>query len=282
MTPVHPSATGSATLSRPTELRFAAAAVTDPGRVRRSNQDSFGADEPLGLYVLCDGMGGAAGGEIASALARETFLTVARQEVLSLHGEAAECTRCALQRAAAAANRAVFARAQREPELRGMGSTLVAARVHGDRATLLNVGDSRAYLLPRAAAEPAAGQARPLGRHLGRQLTLDHSYVAEQVRLGTMTPAQAERSVMQSVITRAIGADPDVQSDLFEATLAAGDALLLTSDGLTRHVGVEELAAIAAETAADGPGETCRRLVELANRRGGSDNITCIVIRASA
>jgi protein phosphatase len=252
-------------------LKTDAAAVTDIGRVRRSNQDSFGADEALGLYVVCDGMGGVAGGEIASRIAVDTFLTIARQELESLHGEPAECTRCALKRAAVAANRAVFARAQQESRLRGMGSTLVAARLDGSALTLVNVGDSRAYLI-RSAQKPGSA---------ARQLTLDHSYVAEQVRIGTMTPAQARASVMQSVITRAIGADPDVLPDLFEATLAPGDTLLLTSDGLTRHADLDTLAAIVSDTAADTPGETARRLVAFANAQGGHDNITCIVIRQS-
>ena len=214
-------------------------------------------------------MGGAAGGEVASRVAVDTFLAIARQELERLRGEAAECTRCALKRAAAAANRAVYARAQQEPRLRGMGSTLVAARLDGDALTVVNVGDSRAYLFPSAQRPGVAA----------RQLTLDHSYVAEQMRIGTMTPAQAEASAMQSVITRAVGADPDVVPDLFEATLSPGDTLLLTTDGLTRHTHREQIAAIVIDTAADTVGEAARRLVDFANAQGGSDNITCIVIR---
>jgi protein phosphatase len=243
------------------------AAQTDTGLVRRSNQDSFGTDEDFGLYVVCDGMGGAAGGDIASRIAVETFLAVARQELENLHDANAECTRCSLQRAAAAANRAVLARASFDIALRGMGSTLVAARLFGESLTLINVGDSRAYLFQNGHA---------------RQLTQDHSWVAEQVRRGLMTPAQAERSSFQSVITRAIGADIDVAPDLFDATLHPGEALLLTSDGLTRHVSTEELAQIVTATAADSPQSTCDRLIALAKARGGSDNITCILIRNPA
>jgi protein phosphatase len=172
-----------------------------------------------------------------------------------------------LRRAAAAANRAVLARANYDIALRGMGSTLVAARLSGDSVTLLNVGDSRAYLFQGQQA---------------LQLTQDHSYVAEQVRRGRMTEAQAECSALRSVITRAIGADVDVAPDLYEAVLRPGGTLLLTTDGLTRHVSPDELALIVAASASQPPNVVCDRLIELAKSRGGSDNITCIVIRAAA
>lgn len=246
--------------------KIEAAARTDIGLRRRSNQDSFGTDEQLGLYVVCDGMGGAAGGEIASRIAVDTFLQVARQELLSLHDKNAECTRCAMTRAAAAANRAVLARATFDIALRGMGTTLVAARLSGDSVTVLNVGDSRAYHFTATGAS---------------QLTLDHSYLAEQVRCGRLTEAQAERSGLQSVITRAIGADQDVTPDLYATTLAPGDSLLLCSDGLTRHVNCEELARIVADAAHGPADEACARMIALANARGGSDNITCLLLRAN-
>jgi serine/threonine protein phosphatase PrpC len=243
-----------------------AAARTDIGLVRRSNQDNFGSDEELGLYVVCDGMGGAAGGDVASKIAVETFLAVVRQELETLGDTNAESTRCSMLRAGAAANRAVCARAKFDIALRGMGSTLVAARIVGEFLTVLNVGDSRAYLFKGDSAT---------------QLTDDHSYVAEQVRRGLMTGAEAERSPLQSVITRAIGADADVTPDLYEATLHPGESILLTSDGLTRHVALEELAEIMADAAALPAEVSCERMIELAKERGGSDNITCIVIRAS-
>ena len=243
------------------------AVLSDVGRVRRSNQDNFGSDDDLGLYVVCDGMGGAAGGDIASRIAVESFLAVARQELLSLHDANSECTRCSLERAAAAANRAVLARASFDIALRGMGSTLVAARLAGETLTILNVGDSRAYLFHEGGL---------------RQITRDHSYLDEQVHLGMMTPDQAARSGLQSVITRAIGADADVVPDVFEATLHPGDILLLTSDGLTRHVAAQEIAEHLAATAAASAEDACRGLIELANRRGGQDNITCLLLRASA
>lgn len=231
------------------------AAATNIGLVRTSNQDSFGMDRDLGLYVVCDGMGGAAGGEIASQLAVETFLAIARQELHS-----GTPTRDALHRAVAASNRAVIARAQWDIRYRGMGSTLVAARIFYNHVTVINVGDSRAYLIRNG--QPT-------------QLTLDHSIVAERVRAGLMTPAEAETSSMQSVITRAIGAEPDVHPDLYEVTLNPDETLLLASDGLTRSVQIQEIASIVSRHSAH---DACEQLIALANRHGGQDNITCIVI----
>jgi serine/threonine protein phosphatase PrpC len=244
-----------------------AAAKTDIGLVRRTNQDNFGSDEDLGLYIVCDGMGGAAGGDVASKIAVDTFLTVFRQEIETLGDSNAECTRCSMLRAAAAANRAVLARANFDIALRGMGSTLVAARLIGESLTVLNVGDSRAYLFESEKSS---------------QLTNDHSYVAEQVRRGLMTRSEAERSPLQSVITRAIGAAPDVTPDLFESTLRPGTSLLLTSDGLTRHVTLDELSQIISDTASLPTEAACERMIELAKERGGSDNITCFIIRVGS
>jgi serine/threonine protein phosphatase PrpC len=247
--------------------RVEAAACTDVGLVRRSNQDSFGSDEQLGVYIICDGMGGAAGGDIASKIAVDSFLTVIRQELATLGDTNPECTRSALLRAAAAANRAVLARANFDIALRGMGSTLVAARMTGSSLIVINVGDSRAYLFRGQEAS---------------QLTQDHSYVAEQVRRGLMSQSQAERSPLQSVITRAIGADSDVTPDIFESTLQDGDSLLLTSDGLTRHVTMAELGDIVTSTSSLPAEAACERMIQLAISRGGSDNITCILVRAVA
>ncbi len=247
-------------------LRMEAAAKTDIGLVRRSNQDSYGSDFALGLFVVCDGMGGAAGGEVASAIAAETFIKVSRQELSCDKSSSAECTRRALARAAAAANRAVAGRAEFDPRFRGMGTTLVGVRIVGSALTVINVGDSRAYLVRQGNA---------------MRLTIDHSYVAEQVRLGMMTEAEAETSSMQSLITRAIGAEEDVYPDLFEQPLHAGDTILLTSDGLTRYVSDEEIVEILAPEKARTAELACLQLIALAKKRGGSDNITCIVIRLS-
>lgn len=244
-------------------LKAKAAAKTDVGLVRRSNQDSFGVDEALGLYVVCDGMGGAAGGEVASSLAVQTFLATAKQELAATTALNGERNRDCLWRATRAANRAVRMRASYDVQYRGMGTTLVAARVEGSSLLLVNVGDSRAYMVRKGVA---------------RQMTTDHSYVAESVRRGLMTPEQAARSTMQSVITRAVGAEDDVTPDLFTETLADGDAVLLCSDGLTRHVNAEQIAEVLGKPGQSAM-ESCHVLIELAKQTGGSDNITCLVIR---
>ncbi len=236
------------------------AARTDIGLVRKNNEDDYGYDDRHGLYVVCDGMGGAAGGEIASKLAVDTFLVIARQEIESLNGSC-DATELALRRAVAAANRAVVVRAGWDICYRGMGTTLVGARLYKDQLTVVHVGDSRAYLM-------RDGQAVPL--------TEDHSYVAEQLRMGLMGEEQAANSSMQSVITRAIGADPDVQPDFRNMNLQKGDWLLLTTDGLTRHVSADEIAERV--LSACGADEASERLIEIAKQRGGSDNITCIVV----
>ncbi len=247
-------------------LTVEVAARSDVGLVRKNNQDSFGSDEALGVYVVCDGMGGAAGGEVASSIATETFLSIARQELMTDRGAAAEVSRRALKRAAVAANRAVTNRAAYDERYRGMGSTLVGVRIIGSSLIAINVGDSRVYLERDGTVA---------------QLTVDHSYVAEQVRLGAMTEFEAENSNMQSLITRAIGAEEDVYPDLFEAILQAGDTILLTSDGLTRHLDDAEIGFILSGSNTPSAEEACQQLVDQAKENGGSDNITCVVIRVS-
>ena len=250
-------------------LKIDAAAKTDIGRVRQENQDSYGMDSELHLYVVGDGMGGAAGGSVASDLAVRTFLAIARQEIEAAYNqgnsESAEVTRESLRRAVAAANRAVIERARWDTCYRGMGSTLVGARLTGTQMILINVGDSRAYLVRDGETV---------------QLTDDHSFVAESVRRGMMTVAEAGVSAMRSVITRAIGVDSDVQPDLYETSVQVGDTVLLVSDGLTRHLSPGDLREVL-DSVGDAE-EACARLIEHANERGGSDNITCIVVRVGS
>jgi serine/threonine protein phosphatase PrpC len=243
-----------------------AAAHTDIGLVRHSNQDTFGGDDHLHLYVVCDGMGGAAGGEVASRIATDTFLNVAHQEIQAVRGEANDANGRALQRAVAAANRAVCAKGAFDARFRGMGTTLVAVSLDGPALTAVNVGDSRAYLLR--------------GQTL-RQITVDHSFLGEQVERGLMTVQQAEASSLQSVITRAVGAEPDVHPDLFHETLEPHDIVLLCSDGLTRHVEDADLAETILAAQHGSPADICDALVQLARQRGGTDNITCWVIRVN-
>jgi protein phosphatase len=236
---------------------------SDVGRVRRSNEDAFAVVEPLGMVVVCDGMGGLAGGEVASRVAMESFVEVAGQEIEASRSGDGERTTRALCRAVAAANRAVRARASYDTRLRGMGTTLVAARLDGNELTVVNVGDSRAYVA-------RAGEMR--------QVTVDHSYVGEQMRMGLMTESEAERSPYQSAITRAVGIEEDVRPDVYTQAVEAGDAVLLCSDGLMRHMRDEEIAEAVSDVRATA-GEICERLIATVNARGGTDNVTCVVMR---
>lgn len=238
-----------------------AVARTSTGRVRSGNEDAFGFLPEQGIYVVCDGMGGAAGGEIASRLAVDTILHRIATENAP-QGSAQD----RIHRAIAEANRAVLDRADREPGLYGMGTTLVALMVSTEsgKALIAHAGDSRCYLFRRG------------------QLSLctnDHSLVDEQMRLGTMTREEAERSPFRSVITRAIGTQDTVSEEILEMETEPGDLFLLCTDGLTREVPEEEIGRVLAtgidlERAVD-------RLIEDANEAGGRDNITCLAVHIS-
>ncbi len=237
-------------------LQFAA--LTDVGRIRTGNEDSFGHCLSAGVFIVCDGMGGAAAGEVASRLSVDTLI----ERLCAV--DSPEDRRKALEESIAIANRLVYDRAAQDVSLQGMGTTLVAVAVQDHHALIAHVGDSRCYLF-------RAGQ-------LTRQ-TNDHSLVDEQVRLGHMTQEDAERSPLKNVITRAIGTQQTVEPDISELPLESGDILLLCSDGLTREVPEETIAAILGS-----PGtldEQCRKLIDAANNAGGNDNITAILIRTS-
>lgn len=243
--------------------------VTDLGRVRLNNEDSFRIVEPLNLFILSDGMGGEAHGEIASSLAVDTIERVCSSSKVDLEVTLAgasgenwtEQTRL-LENAVLQANVGIYQSSQEHPEQRGMGATLTAGWINGSKLSLAHVGDSRAYLLRTGNLQ---------------QLTNDHSLVAEQVRRGIITPQQAEESEMQSVLLRALGAHPEVDVDIDEFDLFPRDVLLLCSDGLTRMVTEPEIAGtLQAET---DPEKAAQKLVDLANERGGLDNVTVIVAR---
>jgi len=242
------------------------------GRVRTNNEDCFRILAPDYLFVLSDGMGGEAHGEIASALAVETIvkhcLEPVDKDATLVFGDVSPTWSEKTRRLATAvhlANKSIYESAQAHPEQHGMGATLTAGWIDGPRLSLAHVGDSRAYLLRSGALQ---------------QLTSDHSLVAEQVRRGILTLAEAERSEMQSVLLRALGAHPEIEVDAEEHTLFGRDILLLCSDGLTRMVTEPEIAGtLQAEPDAVRAAE---RLVELANEQGGADNITVVVIRVGS
>ncbi|MHB8410734.1 MAG: Stp1/IreP family PP2C-type Ser/Thr phosphatase [Candidatus Acidiferrales bacterium] len=247
-------------------------ARSDTGRVRENNEDSFRLAPELNLFVLSDGMGGQASGEVASRLAAETIVAHCREAetnpLLRLIGERIEGASDAANRLASAvrlANHVVHQAAQRNTAQTGMGATAVAVWFADERMTIAHVGDSRVYRLRNGELE---------------QLTQDHSFIAEQVRQEMMTMEEASRSKMQNVLLRALGIDPDVQVEVSEELLMEGDALLLCSDGLTHELSDAQIAAVLCDT--DEAQEAASRLVELANQAGGADNITVIVLRNAA
>lgn len=243
-------------------------ARSDVGRKRAHNEDRYCTDATLGLFAVCDGIGGSNAGEVASALAIETIhrhMNEASQHPdLPLIGPASSLVAPPTNRLASAireANRVIYRQASRKPEWVGMGTTAVAALLTDHLLSFAHVGDSRLYLVRAHAIEP---------------LTTDHSWVAEQVRSGLMTEAEAERSPRRNMVTRALGVEPDIDVTVGETELHTGDILLLCSDGLTR--GVDAGAILHSLTRTDDMSETAQRLITLANDAGGEDNITVITL----
>jgi len=250
-------------------VQIVSSGSSDVGRVRTNNEDSFRIVEALNLFILSDGMGGEAHGEVASAMAvdavnkycetekEDSGATVLDEVPANISSQTRR-----LRQAVAQANFQIFQSAQKNPEQRGMGATITALWLKDTLMSIAHVGDSRAYLLRNGNLQ---------------QLTNDHSLVAEQVRRGLITPQQAEESEMQSVLLRALGAHPEVEIDVDEVEIIPRDVLLLCSDGLTRMVTEPEIAgALQAETIPSAAGE---RLIALANENGGIDNVTVIVVR---
>lgn len=243
-------------------VHYMASAITDRGRKRPSNEDAFGYSDEDGVYVVCDGMGGAAAGEIASSLAVD--------EVLRLtdgagHDAGSFAVPAALEQAIAAANEAIYTRSQRNQRLSGMGTTMVALAVRDAHAWVLNVGDSRCYRLRQGRLE---------------QITADHSLVEEQVRMGRMTSAEASRSPLKNVITRALGTQSRVTPDIFALEIEPGDLFLLCTDGLTRELTDKAIEAMLCNNGS--LTEHCANLVEAAKRAGGHDNVTCLLVSAAS
>jgi protein phosphatase len=238
-------------------MQYVSAGRTDRGRKRSANEDAFAVAAENGIYIVCDGMGGAAAGEVASSLAVEEVLK-------HFNARSAEMTPPqAAEQAVRAANDSIYAHAQRNSKLSGMGTTLVAMVTEENRAWILNVGDSRGYRLRAGNLE---------------QITVDHSLVDEQVRSGRMKPDEAKRSPLRNVITRALGTQNSVTPDIFPLDIEPGDLFLLCSDGLTRELSDDLIASMLANDISIS--HLCERLVGAANNAGGQDNITCIAIRA--
>jgi protein phosphatase len=237
-------------------MRLRSAVHTHVGMRRQANEDRHAIDAGLGLFLVADGMGGHKAGQVASQLATEA----ATRAIQALEGAEVSLAE-RLRNAVACANREIFQAAESKTELAGMGTTFVAMLFGEGRLALAHVGDSRAYLLRQ-------------GRLRG--LTDDHSIVAELLRRQAISEAAARAHPHRHVLTRALGVRPRIEPDLAEMTPQAGDVFVLCSDGLTTHVGDGEIA----EQVGDGRDldAAAARLVEAANRAGGFDNVTVLLV----
>lgn len=232
--------------------------ITDIGLHRKTNQDYFYTSEmPVGnlpnLFIVADGMGGHNAGEYASKHAVDTIVAVAEQS-----GEAEPAA--ILEEAIREANRELLKKAAEDESMRGMGTTIVAATIAGTSLCVANVGDSRLYLVNEEI----------------NQITRDHSLVEEMVRLGEMDKEAARSHPDKNIITRAVGAAEEIEIDFFEAELDAADEILLCSDGLTNMVEDEDIRRLI--KGQRDAAEKAERLIGTANRNGGRDNITVVVI----
>jgi serine/threonine protein phosphatase PrpC len=259
-------------------LTVQVAGKSDLGCVRTNNEDNFGYDTRYGVFVVCDGMGGQAAGEVASKMGVDTILEYFRKaggktgkysgdetdkypaEGAALEGVSERAN--ALASSIRLANRSIFEAASKDAGHAGMGSTVVAALVKGSFLSIAHVGDSRIYLIRKDSIQ---------------QLTNDHSLVMEQVRRGLITQEEAERSNMQNIIIRALGSEETVEPDVDDMVAQPGDILLLASDGLTKHV--KDNALLSLVRGAPTLAQACDALIQAARADGGDDNITCILIR---
>jgi serine/threonine protein phosphatase PrpC len=248
-------------------LAVEVAGKTDVGCVRTNNEDNFGFDSRYGIFVVCDGMGGQAAGEVASKMGVDVLLDYFRKQPSdeakqSPNGQNGSSEAHSLANAIQLANQTIFEAGQQHNGRNGMGSTIVAALVRGNSLAIANVGDSRIYLVRQGTIQ---------------QLTRDHSLVMEQVRRGYITLEQAQRSEMQNIILRALGSEEVVEADIEDLVALPGDVLVMASDGLTRYVPDKDILKIV--QGPRGLQQACGELIKRARECGGDDNITCLLVR---
>jgi serine/threonine protein phosphatase PrpC len=248
-------------------LAVEVAGKTDVGCVRTNNEDNFGFDSRYGIFVVCDGMGGQAAGEVASKMGVDVLLDYFRKQPSdeakqSPNGQNGSSEAHSLANAIQLANKTIFEAGQQHNGRNGMGSTIVAALVRGNSLAIANVGDSRIYLVRHGDIQ---------------QLTEDHSLVMEQVRRGYITLEQAQRSEMQNIILRALGSEEVVEADIEDLVALPGDVLVMASDGLTRYVPDKDILKIV--QGPRGLQQACGELIKRARECGGDDNITCLLVR---
>lgn len=237
--------------------------ITDPGCTRVQNQDTY-LVEALSrnalLCVVCDGMGGAKSGNVASSLAADVFLQEIKQSWTSDMSQ--EKLDQMLKGAVKLANFTVHDQAQQFEEFTGMGTTLVAVLIEGKNATVINVGDSRCYSVTKDGVQ---------------QITTDHSLVQMMVQRGELAPERAKSYPGKNLITRAIGTETVVECDLFHRRLKAGECLLLCTDGLSNLLDDQEI--LFEVVHGDDKKSSCERLLNIAKNRGAPDNVTCVLIQ---
>jgi len=241
------------------------ATATHPGMVRSHNEDSLAADAEIGLAVLADGMGGYNAGEVASGIAVELIRTEMKKSLSNkspeeLNGQNAEQL---IEMHSTRANTTIYKASQSQPQYSGMGTTLVVALWHDNQLTVGHIGDSRLYRLRGGALE---------------QITRDHSLLQEQIDSGMITKEQARHSQNKNLVTRAVGIDPEVETEIHTYSVQPGDVYLLCSDGLSDMVTDEDVQLTLASLAANLP-LAAEQLVQLANDNGGRDNISVILVR---
>jgi serine/threonine protein phosphatase PrpC len=247
-------------------VRIIAWPATDVGRVRSHNEDSHLVNSSLGLYLVADGMGGHAGGAHASQLCVDVVDKVVRRGMETLSAVPPKHRTAVIAEllgaAASEASARIFDQAAADHRLQGMGTTLTGLFIHGDRGYVVHVGDSRAFLMRGGMA---------------RQLTNDHSWLNEQVQAGLLSEEEAATSDLKHIITRSVGFERHVDADIVPINVSPGDAFLLCSDGLSNYIGGDEIASLARD---HWYGDLPQLCTDLANKRGGDDNITVVVALA--
>ncbi len=246
-------------------MKLASYGLSNVGKKRAQNEDHYLVNDDLQLYVVADGMGGHLGGEFASKMAVTTIEEVIQQisnpEATVIRGINSEDTSYGerLRYAIKVAGERIFEQALYDEALKGMGTTTVAVLIHDEKAYIANVGDSRGYFVHQDKIE---------------QVTEDHSLVTEQIKAGILSSDDAKGHRLKNIITRSVGYQPDVESDLKIKDLQRGDKVLLCSDGLSNLVEDHEINSMLQKYSVK---EACEKLIDLANERGGDDNITVVI-----
>jgi len=249
-------------------MRITSCGMTDVGMKRTNNEDAYLINDELNLFVVCDGMGGHVGGELASSLAvntvEEVLSTVEPDPTATVPDDPIEATREKIRYAIRLAGKRIYEKAIAEPEYKGMGTTVLVLLLDRGNAYIAHVGDSRIYLVREDQIE---------------QLTEDHSLVNEKIRAGVLTPEEARTHKLRNIITRSLGYQEDVDVDIQIRALRRGDRYVLCTDGLSNLVETGEIGEAVRSTS---PQTAARALVSLACERGGDDNITIAVCAIEA